>query len=122
MLLGLRRVVCYVPNLKKAKEWYNKALGIEPYFDKPFYVKYNIGGYNLSLHLNEAVRAKEKERGTIAYWGVENIKGELKHFLELGASLRFDVQDVGEGILLATVFDPFGNILGLIENPDFKPS
>lgn len=122
MLLGLRTVVYYVSNLEKAKEWYNKALGIEPYFDKPFYVKYNVGGYNLSLHPDETTKTKEKETGAIAYWGVENIEGELKHFLELGASLRFDVQDVGEGILLATVFDPFGNILGLIENPHFKPS
>jgi hypothetical protein len=40
--------------------------------------------------------------------------------LELGATPHQDVQDVGEGIKVATVKDPFGNIFGIIENPHFK--
>jgi hypothetical protein len=30
------------------------------------------------------------------------------------------VQDVEEGILLASVLDPFGNVFGIIENPHFS--
>ena len=32
----------------------------------------------------------------------------------------FSVTDVGEGIKVAAVKDPFGNRLGIIENPHFK--
>jgi len=58
----------------------------------------------------------------VAYWGVENIRQSLERLLELGATTHTDVQDVGEGILIATVRDPFGNILGIIENPHFSLS
>jgi len=42
--------------------------------------------------------------------------------LELGAAPRGEIQDVGEGILIADVLDPWGNVFGIIENPNFKPS
>lgn len=37
-------------------------------------------------------------------------------------SVRDPVQDVGEGIKVATVADPFGNSFGVIENPHFSPA
>jgi predicted enzyme related to lactoylglutathione lyase len=39
----------------------------------------------------------------------------------LGASILNDLQDVGEGIRVAELNDPFGNVLSLIENPLFDP-
>ena len=47
-------------------------------------------------------------------------KAALLNLLNLGAIKNNDVQDVGEGIKVATVLDPFGNTLGIIENPHFK--
>jgi hypothetical protein len=38
----------------------------------------------------------------------------------LGAEVREDLQDVGEGIKVATVADPFGNSFGIIENLHFS--
>ena len=49
MLLGLRTVVYELYDLKAAKEWYTEALGFGPYFDEPFYVGFNVGGYELGL-------------------------------------------------------------------------
>ena len=43
----------------------------------------------------------------------------LKHLLELGAHAHEDLQDVGGGIKVTTVKDPFGNVFGVIENPNF---
>jgi uncharacterized glyoxalase superfamily protein PhnB len=43
-----------------------------------------------------------------------------EQILELGATIHEAMQDVGEGIKVATVKDPFGNIFGIIENPNFK--
>jgi predicted enzyme related to lactoylglutathione lyase len=58
--------------------------------------------------------------GVVIYWGVADADATLKRLLSLGATERTNVQDVGEGIRVATVLDPFGNIFGVIENPHFK--
>jgi predicted enzyme related to lactoylglutathione lyase len=56
----------------------------------------------------------------IVYWGVSDADAALNRLLSLGATERTNVQDVGDGIRVATVLDPFGNVFGLIENPHFK--
>ena len=56
----------------------------------------------------------------MAYWGVEDATAALKHLIEHGAMPNEDVQDVGGNIKVASVKDPFGNIFGVIENPNFK--
>jgi predicted enzyme related to lactoylglutathione lyase len=56
------------------------------------------------------------------YWGVENAEQTLSRLIALGATEHSAVQDVGEGIRVASVLDPFGNVLGIIENPHFKSS
>ncbi len=58
--------------------------------------------------------------GVTAYWGVENIDAAMARLRELGPAVHTDVKDVGEGIRVASVIDPFGNVLGVIENPHFK--
>ncbi len=121
MILGLRTVKYDVSDIAKAKEWYSKAFGVQPYFDEPaFYVGYNIGGYELGLTPVAKVAAKRDPAG-VAYWGVEDIRAEYKRLLDLGATSVSDVQDVGGGILVAEVSDPFGNVIGLIYNPHFVP-
>ncbi|MFY9227440.1 MAG: VOC family protein [Blastocatellia bacterium] len=119
MLLGLRTVVYYVSHIDQAKAWYNKAFNITPYFDTPFYVGYNVGGYELGLHPGKNATPKD-ETGAVSYWGVENIAKALGHLLSVGAKLDKDIQDVGDGVKVATVIDPFGNIIGIIENPYFS--
>jgi predicted enzyme related to lactoylglutathione lyase len=64
--------------------------------------------------------AKNKADGVVAYWGVDDAAVALRQLLTNGASLHENVQDVGEGIKVATVKDPFGNTFGVIENPHFK--
>jgi predicted enzyme related to lactoylglutathione lyase len=117
--LGLRTVIYHAPDLVKTKEWYAKVLGIEPYFDQPFYVGFNVGGYELGLD-PDASSTPGGKRGAIAYWGVSNAEEAFQGLISLGAKERSVPQEVGEGIRVATVFDPFGNIFGIIENPHFK--
>jgi catechol 2,3-dioxygenase-like lactoylglutathione lyase family enzyme len=116
MFLGLRTAVYYVDDIEKAKHWYSSILGQKPYFDEPFYVGFNVGGFELGLHPDEG---RTKGEGHVAYWGVEQAESALKQLLELGASEHEAVQDVGGGIKVASVKDPFGNTLGIIENPGF---
>ena len=116
--LGLRTATYHAPDLAKAKAWYSRILGIEPYFDQPFYVGFNVGGYELGLDPDPSSSAGSG--GIIVYWGVPVANAALKRLLSLGATERTNVQDVGEGIRVATVLDPFGNVFGVIENPHFK--
>ena len=119
MFLGLRTAIYQVADIERAKTWYSSILGFPPYFDQPFYVGFNVGGYELGLQPSEG-QSGEKAEGVVAYWGVEDAGAALKLLLEQGATPYQDVQDVGEGIKVAAVKDPFGNIFGVIENPNFK--
>lgn len=118
-MLGLRTVIYHVSDLSKAKEWYAKAFGISPYFDEPFYVGFNIGGYELGLLPVVASRG-EKTTGVVAYWGVEDIHKEYSRFLALGAVSIEQPKNVGGEIVVASVTDPWGNAVGLIYNPEFR--
>lgn len=118
MFQGLRTVIYKVDDLAKAKEWYSAILEITPYFDEPFYVGYNVGGFELGLDPDMTGVAMGNNQ--IAYWGVKDARAAFARMQELNAEKHSDVQDVGSGILVATVIDPFGNVFGIIENPHFK--
>ncbi len=118
MFQGLRSVIYHAPDLAAAKEWYARALGVQPYFDEPFYVGFNVAGYELGLDPDPA-SATGTGNSAVAYWGVSDAAAALARLVELGATDRLGVQDVGDGIRLASVIDPFGNVFGIIENPHF---
>lgn len=115
MILGLRTVAYHVTDLAKAKEWYTQVVGYGPYFDQPFYVGYEVGGFELGL----VPDGKPGPGGTVAYWAVPNAAEALARLQSLGATVREPLQDVGENIKVAAIADPFGNTLGIIENPNF---
>jgi predicted enzyme related to lactoylglutathione lyase len=118
MFQGLRTVIYHVDNLEKAKAWYTEALGMKPYFDQPFYVGFNVGGFELGL--DPDMSGVSKGNNAVAYWGVKDAAAAYRRMVELGAKKHSDVKDVGGGIRVATVTDPFGNVFGIIENPNFK--
>jgi predicted enzyme related to lactoylglutathione lyase len=118
MCLGLRTAVYAVRDLDEAKAWYGAIFAIRPYFDQPFYVGFNVGGFELGLIPAEQGHAPGPG-GVVAYWGVASARAAWEHLLARGAEAIAPVEDVGGGILTATVRDPFGNTLGIIENPHF---
>lgn len=118
-MAGLRTVVYRVPELAKAKDWYSKAFKTTAYFDEPFYVGFNIGGYELGLMPYESEPVIHGN-GSIAYWAVEDIEAALKHFNSLGAKEVDKPMDVGDGVMVAAVQDPWNNIIGIIYNPFFE--
>lgn len=118
MLLGLRTAIYPVSDLARAKAWYELVVGAKPYFDEPFYVGFSVGGFELGL-LPDGTPGTA---GPQPLWGVTNAKAEFERLLALGAMELELVTEVGEGVRVAAVKDPFGNRLGIIENPHFKPA
>ena len=118
-IIGLRTTIYKVGNIDNAKEWYSKAFGVKPYFDEPFYVGFNIGGYELGLQPEEQLGI-EKGESVLSYWGVNNVDEAFEHLLKLGANEHEKPQNVGGEIIVATVIDPWENIIGFIYNPNFK--
>ena len=116
--LGLRTAIYTVDDLARATAWYRQLLGVAPYFDQPFYVGFNVGGFELGLIPLEG-GAPSGAGGAVAYWGVERLAEAWPRLLALGAAVVNEPQDVGEGIQVAVARDPFGNLLGVIENPHF---
>ena len=117
--IGIRTIIYHVADLTAAKQWYTRATGVAPYFDEPFYVGFNIGGFELGLDPNPNA-GTSGTGGTTAYWGVGNADEAITGLMAQGATLHSPVTDVGDGIRVATVIDPFGNEVGVIENPHFK--
>src|ERR1700689_4383464 len=110
MLLGMRTAVYDAPDIAKAKVWYSKVLGEQPYFDQPFYVGFNVGGYELGI-LPAKDSAAKRARAGVAYWGVEDAQASYKRLVDMGASPLEEIPDVGGGILFGAAGGPFGNVL-----------
>jgi catechol 2,3-dioxygenase-like lactoylglutathione lyase family enzyme len=114
-LEGLRTVIYPAPDLDAAKSWWTGYLGFGPYFDEPFYVGYEVGGYELGL-----LPTADPADGALTYWGVADVVAAVDAAIAEGATEHAPVAEVGEGIVTATVRTPTGAILGLIYNPHFR--
>ncbi len=119
MFHGLRTLTLQVPDLAAAKAWYTRAMGVAPYFDEPFYVGFNVAGYELGLQpLDGEAPPPLGDRAT-TYWGVDDVPAAMAHLSALGASDVSGPDNVGDGIVVGTLRDPFGNLFGVIYNPHF---
>ncbi len=113
MLKGLETVVYFVPDMRRAVTWYREVLGIEPNYDTEYYSGFTVAGCELGLHPGAA-----SGDGEVAYWSVQDIDAAIAHFAAHGADTSHKVDDVGGGIRVGHVCDPFGNKIGLIQNPN----
>jgi predicted enzyme related to lactoylglutathione lyase len=115
MILGLRTAIYPVADLERGKQWYAAVLEKQPYFDQPFYVGFQVGGFELGLIPD----GEAGVAGPQVLWGVASASATLGRLLALGATALDPVRDVGEGIRVGAVTDPFGNRFGFVENPHF---
>jgi predicted enzyme related to lactoylglutathione lyase len=113
-LRGLRTVIYPTTDLAGAKAWWSGYLGIDPYFDEPFYVGFEVAGYELGL-----VPTDETGASPTTYWGVDDVPQAVTDAEANGARLLEAPQDVGDGIIVASVENPSGHVIGLIFNPHF---
>ncbi|HVP35380.1 MAG TPA: VOC family protein [Terriglobales bacterium] len=110
MVRNVKLLVFPVRNLEKAKTFFSKFLGVEPYAESPYYVGYRVGEQEVGLDPNS-------KAGPIGYVDVSDIKSSLEEMAKVGAEIVQDVKDVGGGLLIAQIKDADGNVVGLRQQP-----
>ena len=113
-LQGLRTVIYPVADLAAATAWWTGLLGFGPYFEEPFYVGFEVAGYELGL-----LPGADPADGALTYWGVEDMPAAVDDALARGAVVHVPASEVGDDIVTATVRAPDGSIVGFIRNPHF---
>ena len=118
MFNALPTVVYAVPDLDLARKWYAGLVG-DPYFVEPYYVGFHVGPYELGLVPVETAAGRG---GTLAYWRVSSADDAFEALVAHGAVPDEAPHSVGGDLRAATVLDPFGNLVGIIEYPGFEGS
>ena len=112
MFKKLRTVIYHVNDIEQSKKWYAALTGIQPYFDEPFYVGFDVNAYELGLDPDSS--NIQNGNNAVAYWSVDDIHKAVKHAESLCASVVSAIQNVGGNIEVAIIKNPFGNSLGFI--------
>jgi predicted enzyme related to lactoylglutathione lyase len=110
---GIKTVLHPVSDLEKAKPVYAALLGVEPSADASYYVGFDAAGQHIGLVPNGGPQSMTSP---VAYWHVPDIEAKLAEVIAAGATVKDAVRDVGGGRLVATVADPDGNVLGLLQD------
>jgi predicted enzyme related to lactoylglutathione lyase len=111
---GIKQFVYPVKDIAQAKTLYSKLLGVEPYVDGAYYVGFRVGDQEIGLDPNGH---NQGMTGPIGYYQVDDIKKSLQSLLDAGGQVQQAVKDVGGGMLIASVKDADGNIIGLKQLP-----
>jgi len=109
---GIKTVLHPVSDVEAAKAVYTALLGIAPQHDAPYYVGFDVAGQHIGL-----VPGGGGMTSPVAYWHVPDIEARLAEVTAAGATVKEPPHDVGGGRLVATVTDPDGNVLGLLQDP-----
>jgi predicted enzyme related to lactoylglutathione lyase len=107
---GVKTIIYPAKDMARAKALFRTLLGVEPYSDQPYYIGFKVGDQDIGLVPNSP------EAGMTAFYHVDDIKGSLQSLLEAGSQTLREIKDVGGGRLVASVKDPDGNIIGLVQD------
>ncbi|HEX3974651.1 MAG TPA: VOC family protein [Solirubrobacteraceae bacterium] len=110
---GIKTVLHPVSDLAAAKAVYTALLGVSPSADAEYYVGYDTEGQHIGLVPGGGPQGMA---APVAYWHVADIEAKLAEVTAAGATVKERVRDVGGGRLVASVADPDGNVLGLLQD------
>jgi predicted enzyme related to lactoylglutathione lyase len=110
---GIKTVLHPVSDMAKATPVYAALLGVPPQTDGPYYVGFEAAGQHIGLVPGGGPQGMTS---SVAYWHVADIEAKLAEVTAAGAIVKEPAHDVGGGRLVATVADPDGNVLGLLQD------
>src|ERR1700737_1586193 len=106
-------IVYPAADLAKAKRFFRELIGTDPYADAPYYVGYKSGDMEIGLDPNGGKHGL----GAIAYWTVSDIASSVNALVAAGGTVVQEITDVANGLLVSSVKDPNGAIVGLRQFP-----
>ncbi len=111
---GIKTVLHPVSDVAAAKPIYAALLGVSPMADESYYVGFEAAGQHIGLVPGGGSQGMTSP---VTYWQVQDIEAKLAEVTAAGATVKEAAHDVGGGRLVATVTDPDGNALGLLQDP-----
>src|SRR5712692_10113389 len=114
MTEGIKTIIYPVKDLARAKALYGKLLDVKPDMDEAYYVGFSVGGQHIGLAPQGHAQGMT---GPVGYWHVDDIRKSVKLLLDAGAQTQQEIKDVGGGKLIASIKDPDGNVIGLLQAP-----
>jgi predicted enzyme related to lactoylglutathione lyase len=128
MLRGLTSRQLFVDDVAAAERWYTDVLGIEPYFRSehaglpPGHIGFRVGVTESELGVTDRKLAPEGlgtgPGGTVTYWQVDDVAAAFDRLVSMGAEPLQPPTELSKGFVIASVVDPFGNVLGLRFDPN----
>src|SRR5438477_4017276 len=112
---GIKTVLVPVSDLATAKAVYTALLGIPPQTDGSYYVGFDAAGQHIGLLPGGGPQGMTSP---VPYWHVPDIEAKLAELTAAGATIRDAASEVGGGRVVASVVDPDGNVLGLIQDKE----
>ncbi|MEO6958109.1 MAG: VOC family protein [Antricoccus sp.] len=106
MNLTIRSLVIPVSDLDAAKAIYSALLGA-PHTDQPYYVGYNVDGFEIALNPGDV------SGGPVAFTDVEDLDRVRTTLLAAGATERDAPRQVAPGARVCVLVDTDGNPIGL---------
>src|SRR5437868_4937127 len=110
---GIKTVLHPVSDVEKAKAVYTALLGVAPQADSSYYVGFDVAGQHIGLLPGGGPQGLTSP---VAYWHVDDIEAKLAEVTAAGATIKDAANEVGGGRVVASVIDPDGNVLGLIQD------
>ena len=111
MSSGITVILYHVKDLDQAKALYSTFLGVQPTTDSPYYVGFESDGQQIGLVPDG------NQSGPVCFRDVPDIAAARQALLAAGAESHEEPHDVGGGLLVGSVKDPDGNIIGLRQQP-----
>ena len=121
---GIATINITADDHKKAVDWYSELLNTAPYYEQPGYAEFRIGDYQTELGIVDSrfmpqLAYPDKPSGATVYWQVDDVESCLNELVSMGATQLEAIKNRGNGFITASLIDPFGNILGIMQNPHF---
>jgi predicted enzyme related to lactoylglutathione lyase len=106
-------IIYSAADMAKAKQFFHELIGAEPYADAPYYVGYKNGDMEIGL----VPQGPNAAPGGLAYWTVSDIASKVKALVAAGGTIVQEIRDVANGLLVASIKDSNGSIVGLRQFP-----
>lgn len=102
----IRSLVIPVTDAAAAKAVYTALLG-EPHTDQPYYIGYNVDGFEVGLN------PAGGDGGPVAYADVDDLDAAREQLLAAGATERDAPRQVAPDVRVCVLADTDGNPIGL---------